>query len=102
MSATNTEPRAGGPGGDMTGLVTRHVCWAQTGPGPGPGEKKACWEFGSQPPESGGGGVGRVVQGAGFVARTRVPTSSTYVTLSKALSLPEPWFTPLESEVNCS
>ena len=56
MSATNTEPRAGGPGGDMTGLVTRHVCWAQTGPGPGPGEKKACWEFGSQPPESGGWG----------------------------------------------
>ena len=82
----------------MTGLVTRHTCWAQTGPGPGPGEKKACWEFGSQPPERGGG----VIQGAGFVARMHVPTNSTYVTLSKALSLPEPWFTPLESEVNCS
>lgn len=55
MSATNTEPSAGGLGGDMSGLVTRHTLRGSDWPwGQAPGEKKACWEFGSQPPESGG------------------------------------------------
>lgn len=37
----------------------------------------------------------------GVCGRTHVPAGSTYVTLGEALSLPEPWFPDLESEVDC-